>query len=349
VVGAMADHISPRKLMVTGWAIIGLGFIIMSRITSIWSFYGSFVLVALGSSLGVGLVMNTTLANWFTKKRSRALAIGFIGPGASGLLAPVLAFSLGQVGWRQTLLYLGISSLIIGIPFSLLFRDRPEHYGYAPDGVAAEPVQDEFHKAERTGFTAKEALRTKAFWMISLAQLFQGMGTSAIAVHIVPYLESVGVPTAIAALSVTGMTVSSLMGRLGFGVFGDYRNKRHLIALSMGLQVVGIGFFAFVTHDAMWLLVAFLLTYGPGFGGPIPLWPGLQADFFGTRSFGTIMGLLTLTSVVGSLVSPIVAGWIFDVTGSYRVAWELSVLVTLPAIPLMLLNRQPLPAKNETL
>jgi MFS transporter, OFA family, oxalate/formate antiporter len=111
IVGSLADKISPRKLMVAGWIIIGFGFIVMSRINSIWTFYGSFVLVALGSSLGTGLVMNTTLANWFTKKRSRALAVGFIGPGASGLLAPILAYSLGEVGWRQTLLFMGLGSL----------------------------------------------------------------------------------------------------------------------------------------------------------------------------------------------------------------------------------------------
>jgi MFS family permease len=343
VVGALADRVSPRKLMVAGWTIIGLGFIAMSRINSLWAFYASFVLIALGSSLGTGLVMNTTLANWFTRKRSRALAVGFIGPGASGLLAPVLAFSLGEVGWRQTLVLMGFASLIVGIPLSMMFRDRPQNYGYLPDGDSVLSVPGPTASPPRpvTGFSARAALKTRSFWMISAAQLFQQMGTSAVSVHIVPYLESVGVPTAIAALSVTGMTVCSLIGRLGFGVFGDYANKRLLISLSIGLQSVGLLVFAFVTSDALWLLALFLLTYGPGFGGPIPLWPGLQADFFGTTSFGTIMGLLTLTSVVGGLASPIVAGWIFDVTGSYRLAWQISIFVTLPAVPLLLLNRPP--------
>ncbi len=343
VVGALADRISPRKLMVAGWTIIGLGFIAMSRINSLWAFYASFVLVALGSSFGTGLVMNTTLANWFTKKRSRALAIGFIGPGASGLLAPVLAFSLGEVGWRQTLVFMGFASLIVGIPLSMMFRDRPQNYGYLPDGESVLSVPNHAARPAKptTGFTARAALKTRSFWMISAAQLFQQMGTSAVSVHIVPYLESEGVPTAIAALSVTGMTVCSLIGRLGFGVFGDYANKRLLISLSIVLQAVGLLVFAFVTSDALWLLAVFLLTYGPGFGGPIPLWPGLQADFFGTKSFGTIMGLLTLTSVIGGLASPVVAGWIFDVTGSYRLAWQVSIFVTLPAIPLLLLNRPP--------
>jgi MFS family permease len=343
VVGALADRVAPRKLMVAGWTVIGVGFMLMSRINSLWAFYGSFVFVALGSSFGTGLVMNTTIANWFTRKRSRALALGFIGPGASGLLAPVLALSLGQVGWRHTLFFMGVASLLVGIPLSLMFRDRPQNYGQLSDGDSPLPAGDAAAGAAKplSGFTAKAALKTRSFWMLSLSQLFQQMGTSAVAVHIVPYLESIGVPVTLAALSVTGMTVCSLIGRLGFGVLGDYANKRHLIALSIVLQAIGLVCFAFITQDTIWLLAAFLLTYGPGFGGPIPLWPGLQADFFGTRSFGTIMGLMTLTSVVGGLASPIVAGWIFDVSGSYRVAWELSILVTLPAIPLLLLNRPP--------
>ncbi len=343
LVGSLADRVAPRKLMVAGWTIIGLGFMLMSRIDSLWAFYGSFVFVALGSSFGTGLVMNTTIANWFTRKRSRALALGFIGPGASGLLAPVLAFSLGEVGWRQTLFFMGVASLLVGIPLSMMFRDRPQHYGRLPDGESTAASGGVETGAARpvSGFSAKEALKTRSFWMLSLSQLFQQMGTSAVAVHIVPYLESVGVPTTIAAVSVTGMTVCSLIGRLGFGVFGDFANKRYLIALSIGLQTVGLICFAFITRDTIWLLAAFLLAYGPGFGGPIPLWPALQADFFGTRSFGTIMGLMTLTSVVGGLASPIVAGWIFDVTGSYRIAWEISIFVTLPAIPLLLLNRPP--------
>jgi sugar phosphate permease len=342
VVGAMADRIAPRKLMTAGWIIIGLGFMLMSRINTLWAFYGSFVLVALGSSLGTGLVMNTTIANWFTRKRSRALALGFIGPGASGLLAPILALSLGEVGWRHTLVYMGVASLLVGVPLSMIFRDRPQNYGRLPDGESA-PLSGADTGTAKTasGFSAKAALRTRSFWMLSTSQLFQQMGTAAVAVHIVPYLESVGVTTTIAALSVTGMTASSLIGRLGFGVFGDYTNKRHLIALSLGLQTIGLLCFAFITRDTLWLLVAFLLTYGPGFGGPIPLWPAIQADFFGTRSFGTIMGLMTLTSVVGGLASPIVAGWIFDVSGSYRLAWEISILVALPAIPLLLFNRPP--------
>jgi len=344
-VGVLADKVSPRKLMIAGWSVIGLGFIILSRINSLLAFYGSFMLIALGMSFGTGLVMNTTIANWFSRKRSRALSILLLGPGLSGLLAPVLAISVQQLGWRQTLVVLGIAMWAIGLPLSLMFRDRPAHYGYLPDGDSVVEGDGRVTAAAHppTGLTARAAFKTRAFWLLSLSSLFQQMGTSAVTVHIVAYLESVNVATAIAAVAVTGMTVCSLIGRFGFGFLGDFVNKRYLIALSLGLQTAGLFVLSFVTGESIWLLAVFLLTYGPGFGGPIPLRPALQADYFGTKSFGSIMGLLTLTSVVGGLASPVIAGRIFDVTGSYKLAWQIFTLVTLPAIPLMLLAKPPSP------
>ncbi|MBI2851359.1 MAG: MFS transporter [Chloroflexi bacterium] len=356
VAGLLVDRIGARKLMFAGWCVIGLGFVLMSRINSLWAFYGSFLLVATGMSFGTGLVMNTVVANWFTKKRSRALALTFIGPGASGLLAPVLAFSISQVGWRDTLTITGIVLFAVGVPLSLLFRHKPRQYGYLPDGEITDPIPETSGRSNlrssgktvasesdssATGFTAKAALKTRAFWFLSLVFFFQQVGTSAVTVHIVPYLESVNVPTAIAAVAVTGMTISSLIGRLGFGLLGDFANKRYLIAIALTVQTIGLLIFSFIDVNTAWLIIPFLLTYGPGFGGPIPLRPALQADFFGTQNFGAIMGLISLIGTVGGLASPVVAGWVFDTWGSYHLAWRIFALLSIPAIPLILLTKPP--------
>lgn len=356
IAGLLVDKLGPRKLMVAGWIVIGVGFLLMSRINSLATFYITFIIVATGTSFGSGVVMNTAIANWFTKKRSRAMAISFIGPGVCGLIAPLLAYFIGWIGWRDTLVVMGITLLVTGIPLSLLFRHKPDQYGYLPDGevlieapatagglspsTTQETVtHNSAHQA--IGFTVKEALRTRAFWMLSMAFFFQQMGASAVTVHIVAYLESVNVPTSIAALAVTGMTLCSLIGRVGFGILGDFTNKRYLIALSLGLQAIGLFLFSIINADKVWLLLLFLLTFGPGFGGPIPLRPALQADFFGTKSYGTIMGLMAVISTIGGLASPVFAGWIFDITGSYHIAWQIFTVIILPAIPLVLLTRPP--------
>jgi OFA family oxalate/formate antiporter-like MFS transporter len=347
----MVDKVGPRKLMVAGWAVVGIGFLLMSRINSLASFYGTFLVAASGMSFGSGVVMNAAIVNWFTKKRSRAMAISFIGPGLCGLLAPLLAALIGWIGWRDTLTVMGITLLVAGVPLSLLFRHRPEQYGYLPDGEIVNPKPElpstPHTKEERSpvvpgsGFTVKEALATRTFWLLSFAFFFQQMGTSAVTVHIVAYLESVEIPTAIAALMVTGMTLCSLIGRIGFGFIGDFINKKYLIALAFLLQTIGLFLFSLITADRMWLLILFLLTFGPGFGAPIPLRPALQADYFGTKHFGTIMGLMIVVSTVGGLVSPVLAGYIFDVTKSYHLAWQIFTVITLPSIPLILLAGQP--------
>jgi len=324
---------------------------VMSRINSLWAFYGSFLLVALGMSFGTGIVMNTVVANWFDKKRSRALALVFIGPGISGILAPVLAFGIAHLDWRNTLLITGFVLLLAGVPLSFLFRHKPGEYGYLPDGEI--PSETEKPVVEKTkavkpdsyglneGYTGAEALKTQAFWMLSLVFFFQALGTSAVTVHIVPYLESENVSVSVAAIAVTGLTLCSLIGRIGFGFLGDFMNKKVLIAISLAIQTIGLLIFAFISKDHIWLIIPFLFTYSPGFGGPIPLRAALQADFFGTKNYGTIMGLIGLIGTLGGLVSPIVAGWVYDTLGSYHVAWIWFAVLSAPAIPIILLTKSP--------
>ncbi|MFC1934078.1 MFS transporter [Chloroflexota bacterium] len=361
VAGLLVDRVGPRKLMLWGWSIVGLGFFLMSRVNSLWAFYGSFMLIAMGLSFGHFIVPNTAIAHWFTKKRSRAITLTHVGMGASGLLVPLLALAISQFGWKTTLSITGIGLWAICLPLCLLMRHKPSQYGYLPDGEVRAATDDladvpnprssgkiagQVSGSSAPDFTVKEALRTRAFWLLSLVYFFEHIGTSAIMVHIVPYLESVYVPTAIAATAVTGLTLCSLIGRLGFGFLGDLTSKRYLMAVAYTLQAIGIFVFAFADFNRAWLIVLFLLAYAPGYGAPKPLRAALQADYFGTRSFGTIMGLMASMSMIAALVSPVVAGWIFDVTGSYRLAWQLFALATLPAIPLMLLAKPPKAQKN---
>lgn len=351
IAGFLVDKVGPRKLMLCGWSVVGLGFLLMSRVDSLWAFYGSFIVIATGMSFAVFIVIFATIANWFDKKRSRAITLVVTGFGASGALVPLVALAVGELGWRETLTILGIAAWVIGIPLSTLMRHKPSQYGYLPDGDSpvtgekAASVPDFQPTGETagqdTGFTAKAALKTRAFWLLASASLFQFIGASAVMIHIVPYLESVDIPTTIAATVVTGVTICSLIGRLGFGFIGDFANKRHLIAIGIALQTLGIFIFSFIDMDRMWLIIPFLLTYAPGFGATIPLRPALQADYFGTANFGTIMGLMMLASMAGGLASPIVAGWIFDVTGSYHLAWQLFALISVPAIPIILLAKPP--------
>jgi hypothetical protein len=125
IAGYMVDRFGPRRLMMAGWVVVGVGFILMSRISSLWGFYGTFVIIATGSSFASGMMSNVAIANWFNKKRSRALTTAFIGPGLCGLLVPVLASLNNRFGWQHTLFLIGIGLWLTVLPLSLVMRHRP--------------------------------------------------------------------------------------------------------------------------------------------------------------------------------------------------------------------------------
>jgi len=356
IVGFLVDRVGARKLMIPGWIAIATGFLWMSNINSLGGFIGSFSLVAIGVSFAVPTPISTIVANWFNKKRSRAMTIVMVGLDAGALLIPAMALSIGQFGWRETLIIMGVCSGVLGVPLSLVFRHRPEQYGYLPDGQTtsavdkATDVPDRYSPNEvveqasvssAVNFTAKAALKTRAFWLICFAFLFQMASIGAVGVHIAPYLESVGFTAVVAATWVMAVNLCVPIGRLGFGFAGDFTNKRYLMAIGMALQVLGLFLFSVMDADRIWLVVLFLLTFAIGHGGPIILRVALQADYFGTKHYGAIFGLMSTISMLGGLASPYIAGWIFDVTGSYSQAWQLFALVTIPAIPLILLAKPP--------
>ncbi len=360
IVGFLVDKVGPRKMLLYGWGILGLGFLLMSHMNSLWSYYGSFLVMATGFGFGSFLVMSTVAAHWFIKKRSRAITMIYVGLGLSGILVPLVNWFIIQFGWRESAVFIALILWVIGIPLSSLVRHKPAPYGYLPDGetvtaadVTGASVNSSGHMlrddsvSTAADFTAREAMRTPAFWYLAVANFFVHLAPNAVTVHIIPYLESVRFSTEVAATVVMAMTLCSLIGRLGFGFLGDFVSKRHLLAVAILLEVIGVYIYSFIDVDKMWLVILSLPLYTIGYGGALPLKPALQADYYGVKYFGTIMGLMSSISLVGGMFSPVLAGWLFDVTGTYRLAWRILALVTLPAIPLALLAKPPKPASRR--
>jgi len=349
LVGYLVDRMGPRKLLAAGVVAVGLGFLWMSRIDSLWGFYGAIIVIALGMGSCGGLVGHVAISNWFERKRGRALAIVAIGPGASGIMVMILAWLISLYGWRSALAIMAVVIWATGLPLAMLVRRRPEDYGLAPDGdpapvvVAAEgPTADNGHlpaPLAPEGMTMREALRTRAFWFLALAFAATWFGTTAIVVHQIEALEHADFSRGLAALMVTLTVVLSLGGRLGFGWLADMRDKRLVLAGAFLLQAIGILVFAFAT--AWWHLVLFLALYPAGYGGMIPVRPALQAEYFGRRALGLIMGFTFTITSLGTVVGPVFVGWMYDVLESYRLAFMVTALMSLAAIPLVLSMPRP--------
>jgi sugar phosphate permease len=208
---------------------------------------------------------------------------------------------------------------VIGFPLSFVLRHRPEQYGLLPDGDSqreTDPSQTASMKNDGAGepmaelqkqttstelfFTAREALKTRNFWVLSVGTSVSFMAMSALFVHIMPFLESIGISREKAGLVVTFTILFSVLGRIGLGWLSDYIDRRHAFAIAIGLQVIGL--FIFANIQNLWHVIPFLLTFSPGYGAPIPLRPAIQGEYFGRKHFGAIQGFFMSVSTVSAMI-----------------------------------------------
>ena len=332
VVGILVDRFGPKRLLIIGVVIAALGFWLFSQVHALWSFYLIFILMALGLSFASGVVTMTAVASWFDKRRGLAMGILTSGFGASGMMMPAVVQLVDGVGWRQAVVFFAIGAAGIGIPLSLVVKDRPkEKEQVVTHGVHASKP------AKPNGMSVRQVLATRDFWLLSLAILFGGVAGSAVILHQMPYLDSVGISREMAGVLVIILSISNVAGRLLFGWLGDILDKRWCFAVCTVVKAVGV--FAFAMSTTTGQFIPSLIVLGIGFGGLIPLRPALQVEFFGMRAFATIQGLLMAFITVGGIVAPLFAGWMFDINDSYRLAFILLGVATLAAIPMVMAVR----------
>jgi len=354
--GILVDRFGPRRMMLIGIPIIAVGFFCMSQLSEIaaalsidtlLAFYGIWVvLIAGGTAIGTSTPAQTAVANWFVRRRGLALGLysSSIGVGAASLV-PFLAHIIETDGWRTAALVAGGTAVVIGLPAALLVRHRPEDYGYLPDGdtqvlpatatINAAPAA----VAVEQNFTMRQALATKAFWVLAFAFGFRVMVTSAVIIHLPALLQDMGFGAVEAASAVSAVAALSVAGRLGLGWLGDRWDKRRVYIGALAAMASGLLLLAFA-GDA-WQIVLFLALYSPAYGGLASLQLALRGDYFGRRAFATIAGAMGPITTVGTITGPLFAGFAFDITGSYRIAMLFFAAATAVNIVLMAALRRP--------
>ena len=343
--GWAIDRFGPRAVMRIGIVMFGAGFILFSRIDSIVAFYLTFFLMALGSSLGGFLSITVALVNWFSRHRAKALALSQIGASIGGLMVPLTVIAMEAFGWRATALGSGLMVIAIGLPLSAVIRHTPHAYGERPDGAPATPEDAENEPERSADFTAREAMRTRAFWYISLGHAASLLVVSAVMVHVVVHVnESLGYSLSQAASVIALMTVMQLVGQISGGFLGDRFSKRFIAVGCMVGHAAALLLLAYATGLGM--VVAFAVLHGLAWGIRGPLMQAIRADYFGTRSFGTIMGFSSLIIMIGMTTGPIFAGVMADRTGSYESGFTVLALAALAGSVFFVLAPQPPPPQR---
>ena len=325
LMGLLVDRWGPRRLIFGGSIFICVGFLILSRVSSLTMFYGAFALIAIGMSTCTQTVTMTAVINWFRRKVGVAIGIVASGVGLGGLLVPVLTKLIEVFQWRTTMFAVGLSMIVIVLPLSFLIRHKPEHYGYQPDGqmssiVEASEAQISVANPE-VNTSAKQALRQRAFWYVAISSMCQVFVVSAIVTHIMPYLSSLGITRSISSLAAFVLPVASIGGRLSGGWLSDKFGSRKVFAVSFLSIAAGLLLFGYVTNGMMWLLVPCIITLSLGWGCTVTIRLSLLREYFGRGSYGTIVGFVAGMMMLGSITGAPIAGWIFDTLGSYKAAW----------------------------
>ena len=343
--GYMVDKLGARRMAFTGLAALVVGMLLFSQSRHIWAFYGASLVMAFGQSLGSFTPFSAALMNWFTRQRGRAMGLVSTGNGAGGLAAPVLAAMIVFIGWRETAIVAALVIGIIGFPLAMTLRDRPEPYGYGPDGVPLDQAARQ--RAARggpaiapSGMTVAEVLRTPAFYLLAMSSGLGGAILGTWIVHQIPHLEATGFSLQTAASIAGFYALFQIAMRYVLGWIGDTVGRRPMFVASFVLIGIGLLVFGRLNPERLWLIPVYYLTFATGHATFVVMSQTVVADYFGTRRFATIRGLAQSTAMPLGLVGPVFAGVVFDRTGSYESAFTvLSSCAIFAAVCILLIRR----------
>lgn len=317
LMGFFVDRYGPKKLLISGVTLIGMGFILLSQVHTLIMFYSIFFLITLGVSAFSGPVTTPAIAGWFKKDFGKALGVMSCGSGAGGLLLLAIVRFIDLFQWRTTLIILGLGMWIIGIPLTIAFRDHHEKENdFADKGVSNTPLSRNNTGSHEIHF--KEIIKNRTFWQICSAEGIRLTTLTAVLTHIMPYLSSIGLSRSIAALVATVTPLMSIIGKLGFGWLSDRFDKRYVMGIAYLLACLGLTALSYAYIP--WFIFPFLIFFPISWTSGV-LRGAILREYFGTKKLGSILGFMAGIYAFARLFGAPIAGWRYDSTGSYYPIW----------------------------
>lgn len=333
-VGMLVDRVGPRRMVMLGGSLLAIGLLASSRVHALWQavvLYG--VVMTLGANCLGLVVFVPVLSRLFVRRRGMAVAIVQSANGfARAFSAPLSQALIGGMGWREAYVAQGGFMALAFLPLAAMFRPPP-----ATEHATAVLAADD------TGWTLPQAIRTPHFWLLFLVYVFTGLGSFLVALHQLAFAVTVGFDKLYAA-EVLGLgAFLSLPGVILTGWISDYIGRELSAVVTYGTSIIGVACAMLITSpEQHWLLWLHSCFFGLTWGARGPAITAKTADLFPGPRLGTILGAITIGTGVGSAAGSWMAGWIFDVTGSYQVAFALSIFFyACGSVAFWLLRRPP--------
>jgi len=341
--GWLTDKFGTGRMVVIGFTIGGLGLMFYSRLQGPIQYYAAYFIISMGFSIG-GFVPSMAAVNaWMPHRRATAMAIVIGGSSLAGVFVPAIVWGINTYGWRDTTFVIGLITLAAGPPIAYIAGKRaPAYEDMPPPVLKGAQAAASTRPAAQHDFTAKQALRTRAFWSLSITHMLTNLSVGAISAHIFFQLTDEGgvnLTDASAATIIPIMALTSFGFQMIGGFLGDRISKRALLPVLMLVQGASLILIAQATN--YWGALAFALFWGLGFGGRAPLLHALRGEFFGRKHFGVILGMSAFPMAMGMMVTPYIVGRVFDATGTYRTVFYVLAVACLGAALTILLATKP--------
>ena len=322
-VGRWIDARGPRSAIVVGSVLTAATYLFLSSTGALWQWYAYSSVNALCRQLMFFIPFQALISRWFDRRR--AIALGIFGTGFSlggFLLVPVMGFVIDTFGWRSGFALSAVAVAATFVPIgALLIRNSPAEVGQFVDGrppATGEPPPS----TDREGIPLGLALRTPLFWVLAAALAFFFFGIFGLLVHQVPFFESLGISRRSATAIVSISAGAGILSRLVFSFFADRIPRFELAAMGLAILLMA-AMLAPLVDSGLVGISAFLIFWMAGrSGGPI-MEAMLLIRAFGVRYFATLLGAFVVVETVGQILSPAIAGAIFDATESYE--WALAM------------------------
>ncbi|HKV55533.1 MAG TPA: MFS transporter, partial [Candidatus Binataceae bacterium] len=320
IAGWLLDRVEARFVMGIGALIAVAGLAAASRSHTFEGLLISVIVLGIGLGASTWLAAAAVIANWFPERRGMALGIVTAGMESGGM---VMTFTVGSViaayGWRAGYFTVAVPGLLIVVPLLALFvRTRPA-------GTVGQSVAEQADALP--GYEVREALHTRAFWMLVVAQLSYGLAVGGTFHHLVAFLETLRYGIHSATLVVSIVLGMAAVGKAAMGALGDRIGGKN--ALGIGFAMIAVGVLILLDASQPSMLVLWLVVVGIAGAAPVALVPMVTAETLGLKRFGTLFGWLGSVVTVGLFAGPLLVGWMTDVTGSYTAPFEVCVLILL--------------------
>lgn len=356
IIGPLVDKYGPRTIMTVAASTAVVFTILMGQVRNVFEFYLVFAIVGPLMAAGMGeLVTNTSVAKWFVRHRGRAMAFSTSGLSAGiAIVTPINEFIISRWGWRTAWVVSGfIIMVFVLIPTTLFMRRRPEDMGLLPDGEPA-PIETEKNGSGEAraasaakgadleeSWTLKEALRMPTLWLIIAATDLAGMSISGIGFHQVPYVTDIGFSSAIAASMITVWGTFAFISKLIFGFLSERYHVRYLMIISCLGGAAGIVILMNAPGLGLPGIYGYAVVNGFFRGAYPTLAPLIWANYFGRTFLGTIRGVVAPFSLIASAGGPLLAGYLYDRTESYSLAFGIFVVTFVLATGFMSMAKPP--------